>query len=100
MSVGSLSYPLLSGIVYSRYPSSVLSFAPLPWALSFDIIDFHLSKSMACGIKDFQKLLSDLLKRFEKGEHPMKDCFVERRFQRILSIAAFKVGLGIMDNTD
>ena len=49
---------------------------------------------MACKTKDFRIVFGDLLKGLEKGEHPMDGCFVERSFQMILSIAAFKVGQG------
>ena len=35
-------------------------------------------------------MLGDLLHCFEKGEHPMDDCFVEQLFQMILSMAVFK----------
>ena len=43
-------------------------------------------------------MLGDLLKCFEKGEHPMDDCFVERLFQMILSIAVFKDGFGSLND--
>ena len=98
LSVGSFSYPLLSGIISSRYPSSVVSFDPESCALSFDKIDFPLSKPMARETKDFQNVLGDLLKCSQKGEHPMNGCFVDRRFEMILSIAAFKVGLALLDD--
>ena len=48
---------------------------------------------MACETKDFQKALSaPIIKIFEKGVHLMDDCFVERRFQKYLSIAALRFG--------
>ena len=92
LSVESLSYSLLSGIVCSRYPSFAVVCSK-SWALCLDNVDFLLSKSIACEIKDSQNVLGDFLKCFEKGVHPMDGCFVELRFQMISSIAAFGVGL-------
>ena len=43
-------------------------------------------------------MLGGLLKCFEKGEHPMDDCFVERKLQMILSIAVFKDGFGSLND--
>ena len=53
---------------------------------------------MACETSDFQNVLGGLLKCLEKDEHPMDDCFVERIFQMILSIATFNVGLGSLND--
>ena len=53
---------------------------------------------MACETNDFQNVLGDFLKQLEKGEHPMDDCFVEWRFQMILSIAAFRVGFDSLND--
>ena len=64
-----------------------MSFNPQSCALSLEKIDFALSKLMAFVTNDFENVLGDLFKCLEKGEHPMDDCFVERRFQMILSIA-------------
>ena len=46
----------------------------------------------------FENVLGDLLKTFEKEEHPMDDCFVERIFQMILSIAVIKDGFGSLND--
>ena len=56
---------------------------------------------MAYETKDFQKVLGDLFKKvFEKkGEHAMGGCFIERKFNMILSIAAFKAGLGSVNDS-
>ena len=51
-----------------------------------------------CETSDFKNVLGDLLKRLEKDEHLMDDCFVERIFQMILSSAAFNVGLGSLND--
>ena len=67
-------------------------------ALSFDSIDFPLSKLIAFETRDFQNVLVDLLKCYEKGQHPMDDCFVERTFQMIVSIAVFKDGFGSLND--
>ena len=74
------------------------SFVLQSCALSLDIIEFPLSKLMAYETSDFHNVLGDLFKCLEKGEHPMDDFFVERIFQMILSIAAFNVGLGSLND--
>ena len=72
---GFLQVSLICAVVYHQ-----------SWALFFEMINFALSKSVACETKDFQKVLGDLIKCFKKGVHPMGGCFVEQRFQMILSI--------------
>ena len=71
----------------------MLSSIPYFCDLSLDIIDFPLSKLMACETSDFQKVLGDWLKCLEEGEHPMADCFVERIIEMIFSFATFYAGL-------
>ena len=72
--------------------------SPQSCALSFNRIDFPLSKLIEWETKNFQTVLGDLLKCFAKGENPMDDCFVERIFQIILSIAVFKDGFGSLND--
>ena len=67
-------------------------------ALPFDMVDFPLSKSMACETKKFLKVFGDKLKCFEIGVHQLDGCFFERRFQIFLSIAALKVGLSSLND--
>ena len=62
----------------------MISFAPRSCALSFETIEFPLSKLMACETKDIQYVLSDLLKSLIlKWEHQMDRGFVEGRLQMI-----------------
>ena len=91
----------VSSVVWHSFfqiSSLVLPFAPKSWALSLDMIEFPLSKSRACETNVFQKGLGDLVNCFEKAAYQRDGCFFEWRLQLILSIAAFKVRLGSLND--